>query len=211
LPTHIRVAGHLVYDCHRHLGGKQLIIANNTELPLWSNGVHLFYKLRKPSKDDIGKQAMLFTSKNMWDPAREALKVAQVEFGKGKVHFRESSLQNPAQEELHSRKTSSPENSLQTNLESQIISPNKNNCHMKESTNIISDVNKSDISRRYTTKVSDATIARTQQYDNHLSTHNLIMNENTKSTGHHVDTCDLISNKNNKKYQRKSCRNVIFA
>ena len=196
----------MVYDCHRHLGGKQLIIANNTELPLWSNGVHLFYKLRKPSKDDIGKLAMLFTSKNMWDPAREALKAAQVEFSKGKVHFRESSLQNTAQEELHSRKTCSPENSLQTNFESQTISPNKNNCHMKVSTKITNDVNNSDISRRYinTTKISDATIARTKQYDNHLSTHNLIMNGNTKSTHHHVDTCDLISNKNNKKNTKEN-------
>lgn len=76
---------------------------------------------------------------------------------------------------------------------------------MKVSTKIINDVNNSDISRRYinTTKISDATIARTKQYDNHLSTHNLIMNGNTKSTHHHVDTCDLISNKNNKKIPKK--------
>jgi len=90
-PTHIRVAGHSVYDCHRHLGGKQSIFANNTELPLWSNGVHLFYKLRRPNKSDISKHAILFTGKNIWDPAREPLKAAQGKFHSQNICSKEGS------------------------------------------------------------------------------------------------------------------------
>jgi len=80
-------------------------------LPLWSNGVHLFYKLRRPSKSDLSKHAILFTGKNIWDPAREGLKAAQAKF--------------------HSRKICSKEGSPTMNFKSQNISLNDKKCHKK--------------------------------------------------------------------------------
>ena len=73
-PTHIRAGGHYVNDIQERHGGEEVVVVNGVTMSLLSNGVHLYYKCYKPSRNDANGDVVVVTQNKIFNPVAEANK-----------------------------------------------------------------------------------------------------------------------------------------
>jgi len=73
-PTHIRAGGHYVNDIQKRHGGKEVVVTNGVNMPLSSNGVHLYYRCYKPSRSDADGDIVVVTQNKIFNPITEAIR-----------------------------------------------------------------------------------------------------------------------------------------
>jgi len=84
-PTHIRAGGHYVNDIQERHGGKEVVVAYCVNMPLSSNGVHLYYRCYKPSRSDADGDIVAVTQNKIFNPVAEANKAKSWTHQKGKT------------------------------------------------------------------------------------------------------------------------------